>query len=129
MVSNTPWDYFARLPWRDWATTIIAGFFVVLGTIYTAQQKNSLVKREHKLDDDRATRAAEITLDIAQTQDLTARFTALMNGYEARIRDLSTELVSTRGELKGLREALDKQQGICRRCPMFRELEKTDDAS
>jgi hypothetical protein len=103
------------LPWRDWTSTVIAGVLALFGIYYTAQSRGREARQQREFDnakiahdDDMKRRAHDQTVDLNQTQDLTARFRALMDGYEARIKDLSAELVATKLELRELQARLER---------------------
>lgn len=66
-------------------------------------------------------RKIEHQADVAQTADLTARFKALMDGYEGRIQDLTSEIINLRGEVRAIKQQLESHQSICRMCPYFDE--------
>jgi cell division protein FtsB len=50
-----------------------------------------------------------IAVDAAQSDSMTRRFEALMDGYETRIHDLTQEVQQLREEVKSLRKALDQR--------------------
>ena len=97
-------DYY----WKDWAGPIIGGAFAIGVAIVTMSEKlwSGRMARTEAQDKERRERA--YNYDVAQTQDLTARFRALLDGYEARIRDLSAELGITMAEVR------DKRMEIAR---------------
>ena len=75
---------------------------------------------------------SQIEADVAQSDSLTRRFMALMDGYEHRIRDLTDEVIGLRAEVKNLRQSLDIQNRICSSCPGFRfarENQRAENAS
>lgn len=96
--------YLKSLPWKDWATPIIAGVLALTGVVYTAKEKAKMAQEDRRLLDD-AKRRSDAT---AQTTDLTDRFKALMDGYEAHIEGMSQDLVAIKGDLKDMRAERDR---------------------
>lgn len=109
------------LPWKDWGSAIVTAGLALVGVALTLFIKGRESKSDRVFKKDEEDRKAEHQLDIAQTVDLTARFKALMEGYEGRIKDLNGDIVSMRGELRQLKQQLESHQGICRTCPHFEE--------
>ena len=107
---SDPTEYLKALPWGNWATQITAGALTVGVAAVTVIVKWWDGRENRRLERERTQRDRESTQDIAQTQDLTARFRALMDGYEGRIKDLSTELSATRGELREARAEIERMR-------------------
>lgn len=102
--------YLLTLPIKDWGGTIIGGLIALFGVLYTQWDKRRALREQRAIDADKLRRdeiekakIGDRNFDIAQTQDLTVRFKALMDGYEARIIDLSTELKGVKDENRELR--------------------------
>lgn len=114
-------EWMKSLPWKDWGAAMITGVLALVGILVTVGFRTvdgRQARREQKSADERK---IEHQADVMATQDLTARFRALMDGYEGRITDLTTEITSLRGEVRQLKQSLESHQNICRKCPYFDE--------
>jgi hypothetical protein len=110
-------------PWRDWAGYIITGAFTLMGTVVVVGQKRSQSSREREQDArdrqairDKEERDRDAKQDEVQTQDLTARFRALMDGYELRIKDQAADNMMLRDRLRKLEHEFEIYKGICEGC-------------
>jgi hypothetical protein len=112
--------------WKDMAPVIIAGLMTLLGVIYSQWDKKRLAREERRAHEAETRETLGRNLEAAQGHDLTARFTALMDGYENRIHDVTTDLASTRSEMSALRAAYSAHQDRCRNCPYFVGLERSN---
>ncbi len=113
--------YIGGITFKDWGGPVMAAVIALSGVWYTQRSKVRLTRERDARDTERLQREAaeraktgDRTFDIAATHDLTVRFKALMDGYEARILDLTNELRATKVELREarmeiiqLRERLD----------------------
>jgi hypothetical protein len=90
----------------------------------TAQFEEELHAQERK----DAVRVAQDKLNNDQSDGITLRFMTLMDGYERRIKDLIEEVTGLRGEVRGLRAALDERTRMCSSCPVFQAIQKRPDA-
>jgi predicted ATP-binding protein involved in virulence len=102
------------IPFKDWGGPTLAALIALTGVFYTQRSKIKMAQEQQARDDKVRANSRDRTFDIAATQDLTARFKALMDGYEARIldlvkeqRDTKQELREARMEITRLRERLD----------------------
>lgn len=59
--------------------------------------------------------------DASQAAALTARFTALMDGYEARIKDVVEDNVALRSEVRDYKQRFESHQRVCQGCPNYSE--------
>lgn len=75
-------------------------------TASEASQIDSFVKRE-----------------ASQSENLTQRFKLLMDGYEAQITFLTTQVQTLRREVATFSEKLDAHRKVCAGCPHFRSRE------
>ena len=123
-------EYVKGLPWKDWATTIIAGVLMLLGIAYTQWDKRKLTHEDRQAQDRMTREKLRQETTTMQGEDLTARFTTLMNGYEGRIKDVTTELAQTRIDLAAARMDIERvryafvsHQDRCRSCPYYAGLE------
>jgi hypothetical protein len=113
-----------------WVPTLIAvitGGLALVGVFAS----NRVSSRKDAADHEDRLNAAEdkerldrIQADAAHSDSLTRRFQSLMDGYESRIKDLTDEVSGLRGEVRSLRQALDKQVRTCAGCPLFRSLQQ-----
>lgn len=100
------------MPWKDWAVPIISGVVALGVAALTVGEKfwsGVTTRREAR---EKADRDSRNTADIAQTQDLTARFRALLDGYETHIKGLSEELIETKGQLREAYKEIDRLREI-----------------
>jgi len=114
-VFNDMLDFMKGLPIKDWGGTVLAAILALAGVVYGSHAKHRMLVEQRALDDVKAkreeverSRGGDRAYDIAQTQDLTVRFKALMDGYEARIIDLANELKATKIELREARDEIAK---------------------
>lgn len=56
-----------------------------------------------------------------QTRAWTERFKQLMDGYDARVDDLMSEVVQLRAEVVSLRKVIDWQRKACTGCPKLEQ--------
>lgn len=108
-------------PWKDFGTAIITGCLALLGVLVTVGFRAIEGSRLRAGQAEMEERKTEHQADVAQTADLTARFKALMDGYESRIQDLTNEIISLRGEVRAIKQQSESHQSICRMCPYFDE--------
>lgn len=108
-------SYLKGLSAKEVIGPVFTAFLALCGTIYVAREKSIMAKEQRRIDENKVqrddaerARMADHTYNIAQTQDITIRFRALMDGYEAHIGDLNKELVATRDENKSLRSEIDQ---------------------
>ena len=126
-------EYIKILPWKDWGGVIIGGLGALLVAAYTQWDKRRLAREEREAQETSAREVNRNALEVSQGQDLTARFKALMDGYEGRIRDLTTELATSRievsalrKEMQAIRDLLTAHQDKCRSCPYLVGLESSN---
>ncbi len=105
-------EYLRGLSAKDLIAPVISGVLALMGTVYVTSQKNKV----HDADASEKARASDRDYNIAQTQDLTVRFRALMDGYEVHIRDLTAELTSTREAMRELQVRYDTLRIRCNAC-------------
>lgn len=91
-------EYLRGLPWKDWAGPMITACATLLGGFWVIRSANRWKRIDH--DQEQSERAS--IADTSQSQDLTARLQMLMNGYEARIKDMSADLIATKDENRAL---------------------------
>lgn len=101
------------------AMTGILGYF---GAIHISRS-NETIARAKRLDEDKVRRASARE---AYTDDLTARFRVLMDGYEGRIADLMTEILALRREVTELREEINDRAKRCHGCPYLHNPDQHD---
>ena len=116
-------NYLRGLDVKDLVPPLLAGILTLLGTVYVVREKRTIAVEQRKIaeaqsaaDTAERMRVADNSFNIAQTQDLTVRFRALMDGYEVHIRDLSNDLVASRTENKTLRDEVGRLTLKCRDC-------------
>ena len=109
-------DYIRGLSAKDLIAPVLTGMLALMGTVYVTSQKNRATREIHDADSADKARLADHNYNIAQTQDLTLRFRALMDGYEVHIRDLTSELSSTRDMLRELQGRYDTLRVRCVAC-------------
>lgn len=66
--------------------------------------------------------------EVAQLDGINRRIEVLMNGYEKRIADLTSEVHHLRDEVTRLRTELEKRTRTCMHCPMHMMIEEREDA-
>jgi len=93
---------------KDWGAPTLAALIALFGVVYTQRSRGRQDREHHAAEEAERLKTVDRTYDIAATQDLTARFKALMDGYEARIIDLSNELKTIKLELREAREETTK---------------------
>jgi hypothetical protein len=113
-------------PFREWMPTIITGLFSMIVVLATIQSKKGAELRGRDFERERADkieterlREAEMTTGANQAQDLTQRFRMLMEGYENRIKDLTSELALRKAEHDRLERLYDERQLLCNACPTY----------
>lgn len=104
------WNRFINLPWKDLAAPIIGGAFALAGILINVFHNWFKDRRDHKLTQIKMDHEA----DVATGQDMTARLNALMDGYEARVRELTNDN-------KQLRDTLDRHVRVCSGCTNYAE--------
>ena len=109
-------EYLRGLSGKDLIAPIISGVLALMGTVYVTSQKNKVLREQHAADVSEKARASDRDYNIAQTQDLTVRFRALMDGYEVHIRDLTAELIGTREAMRELQVRYDTLRVRCNAC-------------
>lgn len=122
-------------PIREWMPAIIGGvvslFVLIITVLSTRSVERTKIAAEHdkqtRIDTARL-REAEIVNDAHQAQDLTARFRTLLEGYESRIRDLTTDLATLKAEDRLLHKLYDERTNMCNSCPYYLEHRKATDA-
>jgi chromosome segregation ATPase len=65
--------------------------------------------------------------EVAISEATNRRFQTLMDGYEQRIGDLTSEVHALREEVKSLRKALDARSRHCVGCPKFQQMQLDGD--
>jgi hypothetical protein len=78
---------------------------VVVGSSLTGLASWILSQRAFRRED----KARVLAAKVSAADDLTHRFKVLMDGYEARIRDLTLEVTRLRVEVAELREELSER--------------------
>ena len=119
--------FIASLSPRDVVGPLIAGFggyFAALRVTRSNEKiaREKLAEETEKLAQDLAKEhATERVADSVATEDnVTRRLIALMEGYEARVKDLTAEVNRLRGELGSLRRVLDDRAIVCIGCPRLK---------
>jgi hypothetical protein len=117
---------------KDWMPTIIGGLFSLIALLITLMNKRSAEQRTTDRDHEKTQRSeierlreVEIANEASHAQDLTVRFRNLMEGYENRIKDLSSELTTTKGDLK----ERDVRLLVCNNCETYKAHLRNRDAS
>ena len=109
------WEWITEMaswPWRDWAVPLITGGFADAIASMTGFTK----LKEIRASRDQAQADHDAKVDEVQTQDLTTRFRALMDGYEARIKDLSDDNAKLRAMVRDLERDFEIYRTICDGC-------------
>ena len=101
-------EYLRGLPYKEWGGSIAGAIIALAGVVYTQRAKARMTHEQRIIDNAKAVRDGDRSFDIVATQDLTARFKALMDGYEARIVDLTNELRANKVELREARDEITK---------------------
>jgi hypothetical protein len=116
-------------PLKDWVPALIAGVFALTGIWVSTRSKRGAELRGRMAERERAEkqeatamREAELSSTVSQSQDLTQRFRTLMEGYENRIKDMTTELAVMKGEQRALDKLYDDHRNICNTCPHYSTL-------
>lgn len=99
-------------PWREWAGPLITGAFTVTLAVMTGWTK----LKEIKANSDKSERETAAKVDETQTNDLTQRFRALMDGYEATIKDLREDNARLRELIHDIEREFENYRGICEGC-------------
>lgn len=87
---------------------------------YKATMRSAAVAELARIDNrDLSERQIIHTENVEQTDAMTRRFEALMDGYDKRVDDLLMEVTSLRTEVISLRKVLDRQRTICHGCDRF----------
>lgn len=97
-------EYIRGLPWKDWSGPLITGFLALIGVVYVQYDKKQMASEQRREEDSKADKDRLKTFETAQTQDLTERIKALMDGYENHIKNLSAELIAAKAEARELRD-------------------------
>jgi len=108
------------------------GLFGWAASHYTARTNAKLARdvvkdRAEDAAQARSVRAETATIDsfvkreVAQAENLTERFKTLMDGYENRINDLTTEVHTLRQAVAKVQDTLDTHRQVCSGCPYRRE--------
>jgi hypothetical protein len=107
---------------KDFLTPVlppaITGYLGYAAAKHKIRSDERLADQKQRVDDKKEIIAA----DAAQTDSMTRRFEALMDGYETRIHDLTHEVHQLREEVKSLRKALDQRTRACLDCPTFKDI-------
>ena len=119
---------------KEMLSPLVGGLFGA-GAAYYTVRANTKIAREtikEKAEDAaqaRHERAETATIDsfvkreVAQAENLTERFKTLMDGYEARITDLTAEVQTLRQAVSKVQDTLDSHRKACAGCPYFRTRE------
>jgi len=99
---------FENLNPKEWLPALISGVALVLVTVMSLVSGRRT--EQHAREDKQ--RATEVSDNLGQARDLTARFRTLMEGYENRIKDLTAELAIRRLEQEKLEQENDELRRI-----------------
>jgi len=81
---------------------------------YQTQKREWEDKEKDRQNAERSNMHSE---NAAQTEAWTKRFTSLMDGYDARVDDLMSEVVQLRQKVEQLSRIIDWQRNACTGCP------------
>lgn len=119
---------FSSGPLKDWTPPIISGLFLLIAGIIAVLNKRGAEFRGRDFERERAektnaekARESELADGVTQAQDLTARFRTLMEGYENRIKDLTSELAIRKMEHDRLETVYEARLNLCNVCPTYHE--------
>jgi hypothetical protein len=101
------------LPILGAATITAMGGWIAAQRMARSNEKLAAVKRA---DDDRKERVDGVN---SNAEDMTERFRILMDGYENRIEDLTSDINSLRSEVASLRSELSSRPARCDACPLW----------
>lgn len=110
------WARIQSIP-KDYIVPAITGSLSLLGVMLTITYNGYTARKNRRIEEEKQRK----TQDLGHSQDFTARFTALMDGYESRIKDLATDHALLKKELGDLRLAHEYHQRICAGCVYFAE--------
>ncbi len=83
---------------KDWWGPIITGVFAIFIALLTWLGKRAEASKARREAREKDERDREHREDMVETQDITVRIKMLMDGYEARVKELSAELIATKDE-------------------------------
>lgn len=123
------------IPIKEWMPAFISGLFAVFVAVAMMRQKKGSELRSRDWAREQLERAEqgksrelEITQNVSQAQDMTARFRTLMESYEALIKELTAELAKCKNERDAAERLYDDRQVLCNVCPRYLEHVRTRDA-
>jgi hypothetical protein len=119
---------------KDVIGPLVGGLLGAGAAFYTVRANTKIAREtiKEKAEDAaqaRHDRAETATIDsfvkreVAQAENLTERFKTLMDGYEARITDLTAEVQTLRQAVSKVQDTLDSHRKACAGCPYFRTRE------
>ena len=126
LLPFTTWELLSSIPtWVLMAAPIVSTILTwhIAHVKHKFDKANTQREWESKDADRQRAERANIHIENAeQTKAWTERFTRLMNGYDARVDDLMSEVVQLRSEVVQLRKVIDWQRTACTGCPTLAKI-------
>lgn len=119
-------DFLAGLSFKDVVIPVLGLLIGAVGHHYSIRTTREVAADANAEKAKEAQAAAEVAQidryvkrELSQSDNLTARFKLLMDGYENQIESLTSEVQALRGKIDALAKSYDNHRIRCAGCPHF----------